>query len=208
MFLKFDKRYFDRVFTNEDPWHHSVSQYERLKYMRQIEAVREFCPQPKSILEVGCAEGVFTAMLSETFPQTRIIGLDISPTAITRAREKCKDCPNVEFIEADATELFCDNLLHGQCFDVIIQSESLYYMFPSLLFRRKLHSYLSGIANRLNKDRIFVTSNGITFWTRFILSVSYRILGKLCQPEMAVKYREWNDIRRKHLNYDLRVFRN
>ena len=207
MFFRFDKKYFEKTFTNEDPWHCCVSQYERTKYLRQVEAIREFCPQPKSILEVGCAEGVFTAMLSQTFPQTKVTGVDISPTAIKRAREKCKDRPNVEFIEGDAIHLLCGSLPHNHRFDIIIQSEFLYYIFVQLFLRRKLHSYLSGIANRLNKNGIFVTSNGITMWTRFILLVCYRILGKLCQPELTVNYREWSDFRVKHLGYDLRVFR-
>lgn len=205
--LKFDKKYFDRVFTDEDPWRYSVSQYERVKYLRQIEAIRKFCPQPKSILEVGCAEGVFTAMLSETFSRTKITGVDISSTAIKRAIEKCKDCPNVEFLEGDAFELLCGGLPHDRRFDVIVQSESLYYMFVPLLFRRRLHSYLSGMASRLNDNGVFVTSNGITFWTRFILPVSYRILGKPCQPELVVRYREWNGLTGKRVHYDLRVFR-
>ncbi len=207
MFLKFDKRYFNRAFTNEDPWRYSVSQYEKTKYLRQIEAIRAFCPQPHSILEVGCAEGVFTSMLREAFPQAKITGIDISPIAITRAREACKDCANVELIEGDAIQVFCDGLLHDHRFDVIIQSESLHYIFVRLFLRRKVHSYLRGIAERLNNRGIFVTSNGINLQSRLMLLASYRLMGKLCRPELAAKYREWSDFRERHIGYDLRVFR-
>ncbi|MBT9163373.1 MAG: Trans-aconitate 2-methyltransferase [Chloroflexi bacterium] len=207
MFLKFDKKYFDRVFTGEDPWHYSLSDYERVKYLRQLEAIQGFYPQPQSILEVGCAEGVFTGMLSEAFPQAKITGVDISATAIARAREKYQDHPNVEFIEADAIQLFRGGLLPDQRFDVIIQSASLHYIFVRLLFQRKLHSYLSGISNRLKENGVFLTSNELNIQTRFMLRICYFILGKLCQPELAVKYREWSDFREKHLSYDLRVFR-
>ena len=207
MFLKFDKKYFDRAFAREDPWHYSLSDYEKDKYLRQLEAIRKSCPQPQSILEVGCAEGAFTSILSEAFPGASVIGVDISPTAIERAAEKYKDRPNVEFIEADASRLFRGGLPPDQCFDVIIQSESLHYLFVRLVFQRKLHSYLSGISNRLNKNGIFVTSNGINLQTRFMLLTCYRILGKLCQPELATEYREWSDFRSRHIKYDLKVFR-
>jgi SAM-dependent methyltransferase len=207
VFLRFGRKHFDRVFANEDPWHYGVSQYERTKYLRQIEAIQRFCPQPGTILEVGCAEGVFTAMLSEAFPGAKITCVDISPTAIKRAREKLEDLPNVAFIEGDAIELICGGLLHDDRFDVIIQSESLYYMFVQLVFQRKLRAYLHGIAGHVNKSMIFVTSNGINSRTTMMLWVCYRILGRLCRSEFAATYREWNDLKKRCLRYDLRVFR-
>jgi len=208
MFPKLDKKYFDRVFTSEDPWRYSVSEYERNKYLRQLEAISEFCPQPQSILEIGCAEGVFTAMLADVFPQTEITGVDISATAIARARDKHKALPNTEFIEADAIQFFLDDLLPKRRFDVIIQSASIHYIFVRLLFQRRIYSYLSGISNRLNnKNGIFVTSNEINIQTKFMLLICYSIMGRLCQPVRTVTYRGWSDFRKKHLSYDLRVFR-
>ncbi|MBT9160709.1 MAG: hypothetical protein AAGB97_04965 [Dehalococcoidia bacterium] len=94
-----------------------------------------------------------------------------------------------------------------QRFDIIIQSASLHYIFVRLVLRRKLHSYLSGISNRLEKNGILVTSNEINIQTRFMLQICYFILGKLCQPELAVNYREWSDFRRRYIKYDLKVFR-
>lgn len=207
MLLKFDKKYFDKAFATEDPWRYSLSEYERNKYLRQLEAIRKFCPRPQSVLEIGCAEGVFTALLADAFPRTEITGVDISPTAIERAREKYKNVPNAEFVEADAVQFFLGGLLPHQRFDVIVQSESLHYIFVRLFFQRKLRSYLKGISDRLNKGGIFVTSNGINIQTRFMLLISYCILGKLCQPVLTAGYREWSDFRHRHIRYDLKVFR-
>jgi len=206
MLLKFDKKYFDKVFTSEDPWRYSLSEYERNKYLRQLEAIRKFCPQPQSILEMGCAEGVFTAMLADAFPQTKITGVDISPTAIERAREKYNNLSNAEFIEADAIQCFLGGLLPNRRFDVIVQSESLHYIFVRLVFQQKLHSYLKGISYRLNKDGIFVTCNEINIQTRFMLLICYSILGKLCPPVWTAGYREWSDFRQRHIKYELKVF--
>lgn len=207
MFLRFDKKHFDRVFSNQDPWCYGVSEYEKTKYLRQIEAIQRFCPQPSTILEVGCAEGVFTAMLWEAFPKAKITCVDISPTAINRAREKLKYCPNIVFIEGDAIQIFCGGLLGDDRFDVIIQSESLYYMFAQLVCQRKLHPYLKGIASHVNNNMVFLTSNGINSRTAMMLLVCYRILGKLCHPEFAATYAEWSDLKKRRLRYDLRVFR-
>lgn len=207
MFLKLDKGYFDKVFASEDPWRYSQSEYEKTKYLRQMEAILKSCPQPQSILEVGCAEGAFTVMLSQTFPRAKIIGVDISPIAIARARHKYQDQTNIQFIEADAFPLFCGSMLPGQRFDVIIQSASLHYIFVRLVFQRRLHSYLNGIRNRLNNNGVFVTSNECNIQTRFMLRTCYAILGKLCHLELAANYREWSDFRRRYLKYDLLVFR-
>jgi len=205
--FRFDKRYFERFFASKDPWRYSVSEYERTKYLRQLAAIQEFCPRPQSILEAGCAEGVFTEMLSRAFPQASITGMDISPTAIERAKDKCKNHPNITFVEADIVQLFCHDLPPLQHFDVIIQSESLHYIFVPLFFQRKLRSYLEAVVGYLNEGGIFVTSNGINIQTRFMLLICYSILGKLCSPVWTATYKEWSDYRRRHIRYDLRVFR-
>ncbi|MCI2424544.1 class I SAM-dependent methyltransferase [Candidatus Acetothermia bacterium] len=208
MLRKFNKRSFDKVFTRcEDPWRYSTSDYEKTKYLRQLEAIRKFSPQPQSILEISCAEGVFTDILSQAFPQAKITGVDISQIAIERAREKYKDRPNITFIEADAIQFVCRDLPSQQRFDVIIQSESLHYIFARLVFQRKLRSYWREIANRLEKEGIFVTAHAINIQTRFVLLTCYSILEKLCQQVWKAKYREWSDFRRRRIKYDVRVFR-
>jgi tRNA G46 methylase TrmB len=45
-------------------------------------------------------------MLARVFPEASILGIDISKTAVKRAKENCKCCQNVNIIEADIIELF------------------------------------------------------------------------------------------------------
>ena len=45
-------------------------------------------------MEVGCGPGRMTAALAERFD--RVLGLDVSPAMVARAREPCRSCP-VEF---------------------------------------------------------------------------------------------------------------
>lgn len=86
--MTFDKRFFDeKEFNRPDPWSFFTSEYEKKKYKRQIDVIKTFCPKPENIFEISCAEGAHTLMLAKAFPQTEILGLDISGNAISRAKE-------------------------------------------------------------------------------------------------------------------------
>jgi SAM-dependent methyltransferase len=72
-------------------------------------------------LEVGCAEGHFTAQLA---PLVRsLLAADISQVALERAAVRCADCRNVSFMRLD---LVADAL--PGTFDLIVCSEVLYYL--------------------------------------------------------------------------------
>jgi SAM-dependent methyltransferase len=43
------------------------------------------------VLDIGCGPGRSVAVLEELLPQTRYVGVDISPTAITMARQRYPD---------------------------------------------------------------------------------------------------------------------
>ena len=203
----FNKRYFEKVFARDSTWGYSLCEYEQKKYSRQLEAIKQCCPQPKNILEVGCAEGIHTAMLAQAFPEAKILCMDISRIAIERAKKNCERYGNVALMEADIIELLKEGKLPAKTFDVIIQSECLYYLFPTLLLRMRLVSYFGGIARTLKDDGIFVTSNGINIISRYVMGIYYLILKNFCAPVFTAKYREWNEFRKKHTAYDLRAFR-
>jgi len=110
----------DLLFTaNPDPWRFETSAYEKEKYERTLGILphREF----RSILEVGCAEGVFTKRLAPY--GRRITALDISEVALGRARERCCDLPSVEFKVFD---LLNDGFQEE--YDLICASEVLYFL--------------------------------------------------------------------------------
>ena len=50
-------------------------------------------------LEIGCAEGIFTECLSGRCES--ILALDLSPTALLRARQRCAHLNNITFSESD-----------------------------------------------------------------------------------------------------------
>lgn len=206
--MSFGKNYFEKVFKHEDPWGYTLSRYETVKYSRQVGAIKRHRPQPGKILEVGCAEGMHSVMMAEAFPEARIYSIDISQLAIDRARKNCKPYSNIELIEADVVELLKRGALEEKGFDVIVQSESLYYLFPSLLSHMQLGSYIRRLTGRLKSQGIFVTANGINPQTWLCMQIYYNLLGRFCKPVHSAVYREWHELHSKFITYDVRVFRN
>ena len=194
------------MFTKEDPWRYFSCEYEKGKYVRQIEAVKQYALHPQNILEIGCAEGAHTLMLARAFPEASILGIDVSKTVVKRAKENCKCCQNVNIIEADIIELFKQAHFPENTFDVIIQSELLYYLFPELFIQLELIHYLRSITKIMKNNGIFVTSNQLNVRTRPALGTSYLILQRLCRLVQNSEYKEWYDIRCRYLTYDLKVF--
>ncbi|MGA8848992.1 MAG: class I SAM-dependent methyltransferase [Dehalococcoidia bacterium] len=202
----FGKKYFEEVFKKEDPWQYFSCEYEKGKYVRQIETVKQYSPHPQSILEIGCAEGAHTMMLARAFPEASIVGIDISKFAVKRAKQNCEYCRNVNVIEADIIELFKQAYFPESTFDVIIQSELLYYLFPKLFTQLNLIHYLSTITKILKNNGIFVTSNQLNIRTRSAMGTCYLILKHLGRLAQNSEYKEWHDIRCKYLTYDLKIF--
>lgn len=202
----FGKRYFEEIFEKEDPWRYFVCEYENRKHVRQIKAIKQYFPHPQNVLEIGCAEGAHTLMLARAFPGASILGIDISKIAVKRAKRNREYCQNVNIIEADIIELFKQAHFPENTFDVIIQSESLYYLFPRLFIQLNLIHYLRYIAEILKNNGIFVTSNHINIRSRPAMEICYLMLKHLCRLAHNSQYKEWNDIRHKYLTYDLTIF--
>ena len=55
-------------------------------------------------LDVGCGAGELSLALARGRPQTRIVGVDISPQLVAAARDRAAHLANVEFVQADAAE--------------------------------------------------------------------------------------------------------
>ncbi|MCK2219091.1 nodulation S family protein [Actinomadura sp. ATCC 31491] len=115
------RRYFDWRHRVPDPWRLATDGYEQHKYLSTL---RHLPPRPyRRIIEVGCAEGVFTSTLAAAYPEAEIVGVDVSGRALERARERVPDAGRVRFVQADL-------LTHrpAQRFDLVFCSETLYYL--------------------------------------------------------------------------------
>jgi ubiquinone/menaquinone biosynthesis C-methylase UbiE len=80
------------------------------------------------ILDCGCGFGGTIASLNDRFSNTELIGLNIDPRQLTRAREQVQpqNHNKIEFVQGDACQLpFADN-----SFDLVLAVECIFH-FPS-----------------------------------------------------------------------------
>ncbi|QAA76411.1 MAG: hypothetical protein BIP78_0645 [Candidatus Bipolaricaulis sibiricus] len=130
-------------YRSPDPWEYTTSTYEKRKYELKL-AVLPRAADPASppyarVLELGCAEGVFTCLLAEAGVGREVVGVDFVPTAIDRARSRCPSLP-VRFHVMDVTRELPDGP-----FDLVYCSEVLYYL-GSL---RKIRDLVERLVRRL-----------------------------------------------------------
>jgi SAM-dependent methyltransferase len=111
--------YFEGLYTADpDPWGFETRDYERGKYAATLAALGE--ERAAHALEVGCSIGVLTRQLAEHCD--RLLGLDVSETALDQARKRCADLANVEFALLQVPR---DSV--SGAFDLIVLSEVAYY---------------------------------------------------------------------------------
>jgi len=111
--------YFDRLYAQSgDPWDFASSPYEAAKYAATLAALPH--PRYSYALELGCSIGVFTPLLA--LRCERLLATDVSEAALSQARTRCADLPQVVFERRDLTTDF-----PAGRFDLILVSEVGYY---------------------------------------------------------------------------------
>jgi ubiquinone/menaquinone biosynthesis C-methylase UbiE len=69
-------------------------------------------PDAAHVLEVGCGTGVQARVLAGLAGVEAVVGVDLAPSLLEKARELAADIPGVRFEEADARSLpFADETL-------------------------------------------------------------------------------------------------
>ena len=112
--------YFERIYAQQaDPWAYASSAYELAKYAATVAALprRRF----GRALEVGCSIGILTGRLAAHCDQ--LLAVDVSRTAIDRARAACSRYENIGFAQMRIP----DEWPPGH-FDLLVFSEVLYYL--------------------------------------------------------------------------------
>ena len=111
--------YFEQMFAGDpDPWDFETSAYEAAKYDASVKALggRRYM----QALDVGCANGVLTQRLAHYCEA--ILAVDVSETALLRARQRNADQQQITFCEM----VFPSQTPDGR-FDLIVLSEVAYY---------------------------------------------------------------------------------
>jgi SAM-dependent methyltransferase len=108
----------DKYRHNPDPWAFESSEYELARYNVIVDALKY--RRYERAFEPGCSIGVLTQRLAPLCEQ--LLSMDISATAVSLARQRFHDLPNVQIICGE----FPSQMPHGS-FDLIVLSEIGYY---------------------------------------------------------------------------------
>jgi trans-aconitate methyltransferase len=132
---------FDALFTRSaDPWqfHRPMEQTRFLRELTMITDVHGPSHIRRTI-EIGCAEGIFTEILASHCES--LLALDLSPVALSRARQRCARLSHVRFAEFDVRY----EAVPGT-FDLVVASCVLEYIAWPATMRRVRSRLVSSIA--------------------------------------------------------------
>jgi SAM-dependent methyltransferase len=114
-------RFFEDIWKRGDFWNLEESDFEQAKYGRQLAMLSGLRYGPA--LEIGCGAGVFTRRLAAI--AGHVVALDVSPTAIERAKAAGVGPGTVEFRVAN----IMDYEPHSEGpWDLVVMSETIYYL--------------------------------------------------------------------------------
>ncbi len=107
------------LWKRSDPWEIESSGYEHARCARLIAMLegRRYA----RVLEIGCGAGYFSRLLARL--ADRVVALDISPSAIQRAREGADPRGTLDFRVA--------NIMEGPWegpWDLVVMSDTIYYL--------------------------------------------------------------------------------
>jgi len=97
-----EKKHFDLLAAKYDRNYGYKDRFIQYKIWKKINILKYFLSPEKidkefRILELGSGTGEYTKLLSQNYPNAKIIGIDISKEMINIAKRKCAGCKNVTF---------------------------------------------------------------------------------------------------------------
>lgn len=134
----------------DDPWLHGDASAIQYDIMLNLMKTNKTCQKRCRILDIGCGKGAFTSRLKENFKRSEILAVDISETAIRKAKTKYKNLK----INFRTTDIKNSYKTIGGKFDIIVLSQVLWYILPEF---KKIISYL--LKNSLAKNGFLLINN-------------------------------------------------
>jgi malonyl-ACP O-methyltransferase BioC len=128
----------------------SASTYDRYSDVQREMAgmLSEHMPdlKPKRILELGCATGSYTSILSDNFPEAAITSVDFSEKMVETASTRLKGYSNIRLACKDA-EVFLSHC--DKSFDLITSNAAIHWFTDQELA-------FQNIMERLNRDGLLL----------------------------------------------------
>ena len=115
------RRFFDRLWQAGDYWQLDKDPFERDKYYQQLALVKD--RRYGKVLEIGCGSGLFTRALAPV--AEKVVGIDVSPSAIDRAKSLGTANGVIDFRCLSALDY--EPKKDGP-FDLVVMSETIYYL--------------------------------------------------------------------------------
>lgn len=108
----------------DDPWHQKENMDEFYSRVCTPVSLRQY--GIKKVLEIGCGLGAFSNYLRTVVPDCSITGMDISETAIAKAKASY---PEIEFYQGEVLQFAQKPDMR---YDAIIFSEIMWYILEDL----------------------------------------------------------------------------
>lgn len=116
---------FEEMYQNvEDPW--CIGDATDLQYDIVLMLLDHFSIQPERILDIGCGKGAFTYRIKRARPDSIVLGVDISQSAIQIA-QKTYSQQGLRFETMDIKKEY--NSFQDR-FDLVIMSQIIWYILP------------------------------------------------------------------------------
>lgn len=120
-------RFEDMYRECDDPWEQTKDVANNYSKMATIASVHRL--GYRKVLEIGCGLGYFTHFLNIMIPECRFIGMDISETAIRRAK---KTFPETDYVVGDISDPGCLTDLMRGGYDALLFTEIMWYILEDL----------------------------------------------------------------------------
>lgn len=178
---EYPRRYFERIYTDPDPWSYLTSPYEMAKYERTLSLL----PRERfaRTLDVGCSIGVLTEKLARR--SDYLDAIDFIPRVVERARSYCQRHPHVRVHVSDL-------LRFSTCrpYDLIMCSEILYYLWNPVRCRRAARQKLETLI--APHGHLLVVWGGCRLeqdWDSFLQGSQLRLVRSEMQDDAVRPYR-------------------
>ena len=119
-----DQAAFNTAYAGGDPWASGDSRY--LYQRRKYDVIADLLPPGRRFrqaLDLGTGLGLLGRRIASR--ADTVLGLDIAPNAVTHARARHADIPNLTFERGDVQDL--PQSMDGR-FDLVVIADTLYYL--------------------------------------------------------------------------------
>lgn len=119
---------FEEMYQNvNDPWYHGKAESVSYDIALYLISKYKICSKKGKILDIGCGKGAFTYRIKKRCPSVEISAVDISQTAIKKAKKKYGRLK----IDFEVMDVQKEYKKIDKKFDLIIVSEILWYVLPN-----------------------------------------------------------------------------